>query len=349
MSQLLVSKKINNYKKKLIDRTTYIKNEKKLNINFYKSLYNDLINIINKSTNKGINNESMVIYAVDGCRINLRGKFRDKYKPNKNNETCTALVNGVYNVTYNYPVFLELVTHSDERRGFLDFDIQSTKIDIFVFDRGYFSYDFITKLNNKNINYVLRINKNSKFIDNTINDKIIYYNKIKIRIVKYSINNQDYYIATNLYDTKRFSLNVIKNIYHKRWSIEEYFKYIKLYMKMDLFNENKEDNIIKTIYSQIIVSLISKIIEITYYNNFKKHDNNKKINKNVLLNGIYDKILFKIFYKSTININNTLKFLINNYIVLYKIINNRSYPRIAKKPFLKWYFKSRIKDPNIVR
>ena len=57
----------------LIDRTTYIKNEKKLNINFYKSLYNDLINIINKSTNKSINNESMIIYAVDGCRINLRG------------------------------------------------------------------------------------------------------------------------------------------------------------------------------------------------------------------------------------------------------------------------------------
>ena len=50
MSQLLVSKKINNYKKMLIDITTYIKNEKKLNINFYKSLYNDLINIINKST-----------------------------------------------------------------------------------------------------------------------------------------------------------------------------------------------------------------------------------------------------------------------------------------------------------
>jgi hypothetical protein len=64
--------------------------------------------------------------------------------------------------------------------------------------------------------------------------KSFYYNKRKvtIRYLHYKIGENDYHLATNLFDKDKFPLETIKVLYHKRWSIEEYFKLVKEKMKM---------------------------------------------------------------------------------------------------------------------
>ena len=66
---------------------------------------------------------------------------KDGYKANKKKESVTPLFSGLYNVTSNYPIMLDLVKTKDERKAFMDFVKNKDKFknNIFVFDRGYVS------------------------------------------------------------------------------------------------------------------------------------------------------------------------------------------------------------------
>ena len=64
----------------------------------------------------------------------------------------------------------------------------------------------------------------------------------KLRIIKYIINGKPYYVASNILD---YSKQMIQNLYHDRWTIEEYFKYIKQYMKLSKMNDWREEDIKK--------------------------------------------------------------------------------------------------------
>ena len=75
-----------------------------------------------------------------------------------------------------------------------------------------------------------------------------------IRIVKYTINKKNYYMATNLLDAKHFPISFIKENYghrlrqrrnrlgvtHNRWTVEEYFKYVKQTLSLSKLQESKE-------------------------------------------------------------------------------------------------------------
>ena len=102
-----------------------------------------------------------------------------------------------------------------------------------------------------------------------------------------------------------------------------------------------------------ILTYISKILKFIWINeniNIKKTINTKintktnkivecsiKINESLLMEGIYTNLL-----KNIINGNLTedsLKLFMKIYIKLIKNENNRSFPRVSKIPFSKWYVK----------
>ena len=123
----------------------------------------------------------------------------------------------------------------------------------------------------------------------TLNKPII---GINIRIIKYKINKDRYFIATNLMDAK---VEIIKDLYFKRWSIEEYFKYVKGNFNFSHINETKLTSIKKTIYGQLIITKIVSVI--TYlYNKYNKIKLMYTINKRTLVDGLFESFLVKIFY-----------------------------------------------------
>ena len=81
--------------------------------------------------------------------------------------------------------------------------------------------------------------------------------KTVTRIIKYTINKQIFYMATNVLDIE---MTTIKSIYHDRWDCEEYFKYIKRYTNMNKLEEHRDVNISKTLYAQLIVSQLTFLI-----------------------------------------------------------------------------------------
>ena len=124
---------------------------------------------------------------------------------------------------------------------------------------------------------------------NTDNDYIVKNSNHDIRIVKYYIKDKLYCLATNLFDKNKFSIDILKMFYHKRWDIEEYFKLLKKSTNINKINENSIDNIKKTFVCYNIISKIIYLIK-NYYNNQTVNNNSniiKKINTTSLINSLY--------------------------------------------------------------
>jgi hypothetical protein len=336
--------KLNNYKKRdgKISRQALVKKEKKISADFYGKLSAKLAELIKLQF--GQNRKKQVI-AVDGTYPTfLNTLTKDGFKASKTGDSVTPLITGLFNVTYNYPVTLELAKTKDERKEFMKFIKTTDKFNdsIFVFDRGYPSENFFKELVSKKLSFICRIKENSNYIDPKQTDYIVTTQAgTKIRVIKYVIKKESYYIATNLFD---ISAAEIKSIYHDRWTVEEYYKYVKQNMKLAKVNEQREADIRKTVMAHLIVS------QITYL--FANMDNKRKIdgkilNKSVLTEGIYDKFMYNF-------INNhkfTKYFLIEffkTYVQYIKTNAGTSSKRNCKRANHRWYFKKYFKNVKSV-
>ena len=241
---------INTYTKRQCFRTSYSNRYKKLDVKFYKGI-SDIIDDLYKKKNK----DTKQIVAVDGTYINILNNINNfNIKNNKKQQTITPLISGIYNVTYKFPESLDIVTHKNEIKAFTDEYMfkNLSKNCIYVFDRGYQSDAFIKTMQDSKVKYVCRIRKNSKYVTSDSTDKIININvnnlNFDVRVITYFINEIPYYIITNLLDDKEYNINVIKQIYHNRWDVEEYFKYIKRYHNIENINHSTFNNKINVFY-----------------------------------------------------------------------------------------------------
>ena len=58
-------------------------------------------------------------------------------------------------------------------------------------------------------------------------------------------------------DNQKHSIATIKSIYNDRWNVEELFKFVKSNLSLNSIEESQEENVLKSIYSNVIISLIS--------------------------------------------------------------------------------------------
>jgi hypothetical protein len=239
---------------------------------------------------------------------------------------------------------------------------------IFTGDRLYFSYDFIDFLIKNNLKYIIRIKGKGKFLNqNTelrrsvnkyekiinvrnnsrvvtcknIIPKIVYAGKNKKKIKKHKLKiRNDCNIVTNLDNT--YSDENILDLYRSRWDIEVFFKYLKSNFKFRHISEKSKKNCKKMYLCELIITLIAKIIEkhYVYCNKSKKSNINYtyKFNKKNLVDGIFNTLIYSILKDSL------SRYKFNNFCRAYMIScqnkKNRSFPRISKTPFSKWYIKS---------
>ena len=229
-----------------VNRTSYYKKELKIPISFYDKIFIKIKNLLNKYLDK--NKNPFNIIAVDGTYSNTN------IKNDKTLETCLNM--GYYDATNHIPINLELKgieNKNKEISSFIDhiknnnFDVNNL---IFVFDRAYFSYQFIDTLNEYKLNFVIRIKNNcicikdktkipDKITDNNV--RFINYTN-KIESIKKDKNNKDVKIeetiicnlVTNL-NKEKYNDDLIKDIYLiyysiynacKTWSVNHIYFYI---------------------------------------------------------------------------------------------------------------------------
>lgn len=231
---------------------------------------------------------------------------------------------------------------------------------IFICDRLYFSYDFLYFLESNGYKYIIRVKGNALNLDpsNELKKNTPKYNTIlklrqTTRIIKCkgtykktvcAFKNKkktnkttieaknDCVLITNLLNSSKYSDKYIAEKYRSRWDVEVYFKLIKANFKFQNLRERDPIKYKKMYLCELIITYIMRLIEHT--NKIKK---DHKINESNIIKGIFDSLLYNIL-NNKLN-NDILKRFNKSYIVQYKNDKDRSFPRISKTPFTKWYVK----------
>jgi hypothetical protein len=348
--------------------SNYQKKEAKIPLSFYEKAFLKIKELFDKYKS---NNNFKNIISVDGTYNNTNIKNDGSLE--------TSLNMGYYDNTNRIPIDIQYRGQENKNKeidSFIKY-IENNKMEIdnliFVFDRAYFSRDFINYLDSKKINYVIRTKNNSLYLDKNKEKKeknnktIKKINNDNVRFIafndKYTISKKDKNgkyvnlektiecnVITNL-NLKEYDDLEIKKIYVSRWDVEVFFKLLKSNFKFSNLKEHTKNTLNqykKSYYIILILIHVMRLIEIVYdksINDLNNHKFNKK-NKNKYVVKHNNKLMIKglkkiinLIIKCNLNSDNLFKYS-NNYIVKINIQINVYKERKCKNPACKWYIKS---------
>jgi hypothetical protein len=164
------------------------------------------------------------------------------------------------------PAFLDL-TDAKEHDIVKARERSYAKGDFLCFDRGYCDYEWWNKLDISGTYFVTRLKKNAgvellrqrvgRKSAGVSDDVTIRLNGVKnpLRLVEYT-NPEDghvYHFVTNAHHIKA---KEIADIYKKRWTIENFFKWIKQHLKIKTFLGTSRNAVLTQVWITLIVYLL---------------------------------------------------------------------------------------------
>lgn len=326
------------------------------------------------------------VFGVDGSKINVPHELIDAgYKaPNKQQYYPQGLMSTLYHLGSGLIYDGILTPDKGERICLLLHMERLLSGDLLVLDRGYFSYLIFIKAIEKGIHLICRMqsgNVNKKvqaFWDSDKEDEVITYipsiavqyeskkqgydidlNPIKLRLIKYKIDDETYVCCTTLLG-EQYPLNEFPAVYHGRWGIEELYKISKEFIDVEDFHSKSERGVKQECYAHLLLINLARIFEseadkqlpppaseLDNKNNFGACKNSYwkdfcgaikrfKVNfKNCLLviGRSLEKLLFPVVNESFGFLSNILKSISR---VRQKIRPGRHSPRQSRKPINKW-------------
>lgn len=258
--------------------------------------------------------------------------------------------------------------------------LKKFKNKIMVFDRGYPSYKMFSVLIDANVSFIIRLPYTFKFIDRknqtkkknseSIKDsdnqksvttdtkkikqtflkseideiKTFYYNHKRyfIRYINCQINGIDYKFATNLLDKITHPINIIKDLYHKRWSIEEYFKLVKEKMKLERYTTKSSHSIQLSLYMDQIMTIILGIFKKAYMK--AGIQDGYSVNNRSMLTTIYNQIIPELLKEDFNELSEEVLLLVANTVNYIPIKDDRHFARKSKTTCTKWYYVQHSKN-----
>lgn len=224
------------------------------------------------------------LFAVDGSKLNLPRELIDQnYRtPSKDAYYPQGLLSCLYQLKSKIPYDFDLVNHGNERECALGHLNTLTTNDVVVYDRGYFSYAMLYYHSQKGVHPIFRLQKNTfkaidDFRNSTQTDQIItllptkdtqreirkqypdiQFEPLTIRLVKYTLEGQTYCIGTTLLD-ERYTIEVLKEVYHARWGIEELYKISKNMIVVDDFHGRSERTVKQELFAHFVLVTMSRL------------------------------------------------------------------------------------------
>ena len=214
------------------------------------------------------------VYAFDSSTISLCLSLfpwaRFKY------EKSAVKLHTQYDIRTNVPSLVVVTPASvNDMRGMDFLNIEHGSY--YIFDRGYNDYARLYTINQRGGYFVIRANDTLKFrrIYSIKGERegCILADQIgvfttgmspkrypeKIRRVKYhdSEQNRTFVFLTNDFES---SAQTIADLYHKRWAIELFFKWIKQHLKIKSFWGTSENAVKIQVYSAIIAYCLVAIV-----------------------------------------------------------------------------------------
>lgn len=366
---LYISKDIALPQEKVFSQSSICEARQKLCEDIFKDLNHKLIAEFEKDKANSVFMDSHRIFAIDGSKVTLpKGLEEEGYKVNNEGAHYPkGLLSCIYNLQ-NYIIHdFSLKDSLDERAPALEHLEYLRENDIVIFDRGYFSYYMLHQCFNKKIHPIFRLQRGlqneaiESFIASQQTDIITEYTPsntikydlrkkginidiitIKIRLIKYFINDETYIIATTLLDQDRYKPNIFKNLYHRRWDIEELYKISKVIMNLENFHSKTQRGVKQEIYAHFILINIARFFEF-YSSKNTLFNNNYKFNFKNSLETIKIYIEELLFSKIKILLKKIPLIIYSIARVKQKKRPNRKYPRISRQPINKWKLDKKTK------
>lgn len=339
--------KINN----IIDVSAQAIRKKRNNID------NNIFEQLTMKLYKHINDSGLLkndnIFAIDGTKITLDKSFtKYGYYLTPNKSYCKANVSCIYDITNKIPLGYHLDSDYNERASFIKNLLSNIPIDsILLFDRGYYSENLMKEIINinKNLKFIIRVPFTVKIIKTMKKDNLSTFEhsisiddkSIPIKYITYNIDNNNYYIVSNILDQPN---DYFQKMYHYRWNIEEYFKSCKNDLNLDNILAKEINKCKQELYCHSFIQLLTNYLKIII-DKYKSTNTNKtyKINHKNSINIISNKILFYLLFKYS------LKKIINCLIIIEKnriiIREKRHFERKRRRAVSEFYKRGR-KEKN---
>ena len=237
----------------------------------------------------------MSVYALDGSKYNLPAtdELRKTFDPESGLQNSgrghypQCLVSTCYDVFRQLPVARTVVgidgSEREEMKKLLPF-IPSNSI--WMFDRGYPSYESILHLNKHHDGYYLfrcpasstfpaveafiKKGKKEEIIwimpSNTFKRKVGINERkklkpIKLRVIRLeSPDGTVSVLLTNLLSKNKYTCDEIIDLYFRRWEVENYYRDEKVTMEIEKFHSRTENGILQELYAAMIMSVISRTL-----------------------------------------------------------------------------------------
>ena len=214
------------------------------------------------------------VYAFDSTTIDLCLEVFEwaKYRKHKGG----IKIHTLYDIEAQVPAFFHITTASINDIKALP-EIPYEKGAYYIFDRGYNDFSNLFKIEQIEATFVVRAKKNLKFKQtswkrrlpkNVLSDSTIGFTVYKsskdypipLRRVVYYDEEQG---RTFVFLTNNFVLpaTIIAELYHNRWSIELFFKWLKQHLKIKKFWGTSENAVRIQIYCAIITYCLVVIVK----------------------------------------------------------------------------------------
>ena len=187
------------------------------------------------------------IFAVDGVRHNLQRSLEltEHFGVPHGGHCPQMLVSVLYDVIGRFPVAATIAPgQSCERQELLALLPNLRAGDVIVLDRGYPSFEVLHALGERGIDFVIRVPKSGSFEaiqavqDSSGDDYLMVIppsaaaaragaTATKVRCVRIDVGVDDPWLLFTSLRRSEVTLAKLRDLYHMRWEIEEFYKLLK--------------------------------------------------------------------------------------------------------------------------
>lgn len=234
--------------------------------------------------------------------------------------------------------------------------------DLLLMDRGYGARWLFYLLILRKIDFVIRLQHGfgddmDQFWNSSENSKIIEITELpkksktrlmqlkipfvpfKIRIIKVILDNEEIEVlATSLLDEDKYSVQIFKELYNKRWGIEVNYSHLKNHIEIGNFTGYSTQIIKQDFYANQFIANVQRIIirdaQLELNSKMKDRKYKYKINRNLSLGFMKDKIIELLTSNKEDYYEQLVKLFQLEPIPIRK---DRKYPRSEKRWKRKYY------------
>jgi hypothetical protein len=252
------------------------------------------------------------LLAIDGTVLEISDNDQTRaelgHVENQTMKSARALASCIYDVENDMMVATKISKYTSSERALATELINKVEElgfhnDLFLFDRGYPSREFMTFIENKHQKYLMRVSKSFlKVVNETKEeDQVIQVmfkgNILNIRVIRFMLESGiEEVLVTNILD-KSFSVEYFKVLYFKRWGIESKYDEVKNRLQIENFTGKTVISIKQDFYASMyltnMVSLAKKDANpiISERNKNKNLKYEYKVNTNILVGKLKDSLV----------------------------------------------------------